>query len=93
MGRFHHEAKGAAIAVHGRLAIQRPGNAEIARGTALEIALHQTVVLAEPWLDSQRTQWCVVELLGLFKVVDFWHDVTVLEALTVSFVEKDHQFH
>lgn len=37
-GRFHLEACGVAIAVHAGLAIQRLGDAEIARGPLVEVA-------------------------------------------------------
>ena len=47
----------------GSLATQRLGDAEIARGAAVEVVLYQTVVVA----DAGQ---CVAELLGLFNVAN-----------------------
>lgn len=72
LGGLHGEPDGAAIAVSGGLAIDGRGDAEAARGAAIEIP----VPVGNPRANTQRAEQRVVKLLGNLKVVDTEHDVT-----------------
>ena len=70
-GRLHVEPDGAAIAVGGWRAVDGDGDAERARGAALEIA----AFVGDARADAERAQQRVIKRLRHFKTIDTKHHV------------------
>ena len=67
--RLHRKANRAAIAMRGRLAVERLRDAEGAGGRAIKIAVHHTIVVVYARRDTERAQHRVIKLLGSLQII------------------------